>query len=125
MKTETPSNTNVKYLPTRKAETLIKNETGERMQFSHAVTVLGKNGRQDIIIIDSKLPKKIQAVYLEHETVQLLTIRDWLRTRQQVEAILPMAHGNGLRAGIELAKELDVLDQYLKIRGDHIDPTQY
>ena len=68
------------------------------------------------IIINSLLPEPIRRVLLRHEQVQYDMIQDY-SSHGEIENIMPFAHYAGLDAGLELAIELGVAEDYLKLRG--------
>jgi len=83
------------------------------------VTVFNKETGKSAIIINSLLPSSIQKIVLEQESVQLQMIQSYLdgRPGRSMEDIMPYAHYEGLDAAVSLAKQLGVLDDFLKIRG--------
>lgn len=84
---------------------------------NHAKTLFHRESGDAEIIVDSGLPAHIQNAFLAHEMAQLAIIRDYARTGRSVDGVLGKAHEVGLAAGIEKARELGIMEEYLKIRG--------
>jgi hypothetical protein len=83
------------------------------------ITQYNRETGEGTIIINANLPPLIRQVIHEHEQVQCLMIQKYVSNHPErhMEDILPYAHFAGLNAGVELAKQLGVLEDYLEIRG--------
>jgi hypothetical protein len=116
----------VRYMHPDEAIVLLRehDEFYDDLTFKLAVTILDQETEPAQIIIDSTLPPLIQQVLLVHEQVQLKIIREYTSPGRHIAQIMPHAHFAGLEAGFALAKELGVLEEYLKIRGQGETPER-
>lgn len=112
--TEEYPDTPILFLAPQAGREYILAQTGQSLNLGLAKTLL--NAGENTIIINSTLPDEIQAVLIEHERVQLGVILNWISSGRQIEAILAKAHDIGLAAGMELAEQLGVLEDYLALR---------
>lgn len=83
------------------------------------VTAFNRQTGEGTIIINSLLPPSIQSAIEEQERIQYQMMYAYINSSpgRNVEDIMPHAHYAGLDAGVQKAKELGVLDEYLCIRG--------
>jgi len=91
------------------------------------ITRINREAGSSEIIINADLPEPIQQVILEHERVQLDIITAYIELLpgRKISDVMPYAHRLGLQAGIALAEELGVLDQYMKLRKLEEQPQEY
>ena len=69
------------------------------------------------IIIDGDLSHNLQAIYLRHEVAQLAVIQTEVENGRPFSACCRSAHQAGMQAGIDEARQLNALDEYLTHRG--------
>lgn len=107
------------YAPPSEGEKIVGYEE-PRLQL--AVTVMNKKTGESKIIINSTLPEPIRRVLLRQERVQYEMIQKY-SSHGDIENMMPYAHYAGLDAGLELAIELGVVDEFLRLRdqGETVD----
>jgi len=107
----------LKMTPHEAKEHLRLKEPDSRLNLG--VTVFNRETGVGKIIINSLLSLHIQQIIVEQERVQLHMFQEYFKLRpgRLIEEIMPYAHYAGLDAAFLLAQQLDVVDEFLTVRG--------